>query len=541
MRLEQISLLNRNKLAIDYEANRLQDFFSYKAFTNLAARLDDIKNRTYQREQLVDALTEMNENWDAPQKSLNEIKRLKDDCAVVVIGGQQAGLLLGPAYTVNKLITIIKYAREQEKSLGVPVIPVFWIAGEDHDYDEINHVFSVQKNQLIKRTIKQDEYIKKSVSHMKLEQSKALDWLQRIFNDLPETENTKQLYDIVHNSLDQSETFVDFFARLIYGLFPNEGIVLVNSADARLRKLETQHFERLINRQQAITDAIYKSAQKLQQAGYSVQVDVDWADANLFYHDQMNERILLKRENGLWVGKHDEVALTTDEMLAVAKRNPEKLSNNVMTRPLMQEAVFPTLAFIAGDGEISYWALLKEAFEKFDETMKMPPIVPRFSFTFITERIGKLLSSKSLDANFIVNHGCEKLEMNWLASQQNPPVSLLFSEAQERFAQLHEPLQQLGQSISADLGAEAERNWKNIEKQLHYLQQRTTHHLERKYAFELTQFKEINNILQPNGQLQERVLTILPFINECGFDFITGVINQPCSIEADHYLVYLGG
>ncbi len=121
---------------------------------------------------------------------------------------------------------------------------------------------------------------------------------------------------------------------------------------------------------------MYETAQQIHQAGYSVQVDVEKDDGNLFYHDEAQERILLVRKDDIWIGKNDEVELTTTDLVHLARNEPERLSNNVITRPLMQEAMLPTLTFIAGDAEIGYWALLKNAFKALDETLTMPPDRP---------------------------------------------------------------------------------------------------------------------------------------------------------------------
>src|SRR5699024_4809982 len=288
-----------------------------------------------------------------------------------------------------------------------------------------------------------------------------------------------------------------------------------------------------------ITEAIFTRAEKLSQAGHAVQVDVSQSDANLFYHNDQEERILLMRQEDRWVGKYDEVSFSTEEMLSIAKREPDRLSNNVMTRPLMQEALFPTLAFVAGDGEISYWALLKDAFPRFDSQMKMPPILPRLSITLLTKRVNKLVKHRRLELADVVNEGCRHLSMNWLASKQNPPVDTLFNEAEAHIADIHKPIQALSTSLSPDLGAAAERNLENITKELDYLRNRMNRQLEEKYDQELEQFEEIQLFLRPNDGLQERTLNILFFLNECGFDFIQKIIACDIPFTKDHHIISL--
>lgn len=539
MTIKSIRLEHRNNLARDYINGLLPQFFTYNPFESMNKRVDHLQSRQFPREELVSILMGMNKNWDASEKTLQQIERLQRDDSVVVVGGQQAGLLTGPLYTIHKIISIIKYAREQEEKLNIPVIPLFWIAGEDHDFDEINHVYTTTNHQLNKRIIGQEEWRKKPVAHIPLDKVKTEQWIKQVFHDLIETEYTRELTETIFKHVQYSETFVDFFARLILQLFKNEGIVLIDSANEQLRTLESPYFEKLIMKQIEITKSVHHTAQNIHYAGYNVQVDVSENDANLFYHDEYGERILLVKEGSHWVGKQQEVSLTVDELLFIARNEPERLSNNVISRPLMQEAILPTLAFIAGDGEISYWALLKDAFKAFDSNMEMPPVVPRLSLTFITERIDKLINNRNLDTTYIVNHGCKNLSVNWLATQQSPPIQMIFDEVEGSIVEAHKPIQQLSESIGPDLGAEAKRNLQNILKELAYLKQRTMNQLEQKYALTLDQFKEINLSLRPKHELQERILNIVSILNECGPMFLSELLKLDFSFKEDHYLVYL--
>lgn len=532
-------LNNRNELAAKYLEGELAQFFPYAPFHSTEERLEDLQERTFNREELVSVLTSMNRGWGAPEVTLAQIERLGDEDSVVVVGGQQAGLLTGPLYTIHKIISIIKYAKEQEAILNIPVIPVFWIAGEDHDYDEINHMFTTANNTLNKRIIKQEEWQKRPISSIPLDKELTKEWVMRVFHDLTETKHTRHLATAIFEHVDASDTFVDFFARFTFDLFKNEGLVLIDSGDERLRQLESKIFEQLIHKQTEITNAIFATSQKIHHEGFSVQVDITEQDGNLFYHDENDERILLIRKNGRWIGKSDEVEFTTDELLKIAKQEPHQLSNNVMTRPIMQEALLPTLAFIAGDGEISYWALLKDAFTAFDYKMTMPPVVPRLSITLVTERINKLLASRILDASYVVNKGCSSMKVNWLSTQENPPVHLMFEQAKAEIKDIYGPIQQLSASIGPDLGAEARRNLEKILKEIQYMENRTIKHLQDRYEKELAQFEEIQLALRPNDGLQERVLNILSFLNVYGPSIINDMMDLDLPFTEDHHLIYM--
>lgn len=540
MQIKPIHIANKNRLIRHYrkERDEIMKYFDYTPFADFALRAQHIDNRMYDRETLATMLHKMNNQWGAPTSTLKQVERLRDGSSVVVIGGQQAGLLTGPLYSINKLISIVRLAQEQEAKLNRPVVPVFWIAGEDHDLEEINHIFSNKNNSIYKHRFQSELNNKKSIAHLNLNQEAADAWIKAAFADLQETAYTKDVYEKIVRCLELSKTYVDFFARLIFELFPEEGIVLIDSAHEDVRRMESDFFQLLITKQEAIAKSVFNSEQKLSHVGYDIPLDTEIDDVHLFYHDEFNERILLKREDNAWLGKNDEVSLTTEEIVAVATDNPERLSNNVVTRPLTQEFLFPTLAFVGGDGEISYWATLKEAFHEVG--FQMPPVVPRMSFTYQTERVSKLLEVRALEVEAIIERGVDEVRMNWLTNQSTPPVERIFQEAHEKIAAIHVPLQQMAEHMNIGLEAEAEKNFDYMKSNLDYLQRKMEQKLSKRFDQELSQFDELQMMLRPNGGLQERTWSPLPFVNEYGVSFLRHLMNDTnLSVEEDHYLVKL--
>src|SRR5690625_5025819 len=324
-------------------------------------------------------------------------------------------------------------------------------------------------------------------------------WIDEAFQQIKETPNTKQLLNKLYNCLTSSNSFVDFFAQSIFQLFSTEGIVLVDSAHPNIRLLESEMFTNIIRKQNPIAKNVFETTEQLRQNGYNLSLDVAMDDAHLFYHDRNNERILLKRKGNNWVGKNDEVLLTTNELEKIAIQSPEKLSNNVVSRPLMQEYLFPTLAFIGGDGEISYWATLKKAFHVLD--MKMPPVVPRLSFSFITNKTNNRLVKLALEPTSVLNNDVPTINLNWLLSQRQPPIQQLVEQLKEDFATSLRPLRQFATSISPDLEQLANKNLENIMNQLTFLENKLLAHLKEKYRSE-----EHTSELQSRGHLICRLL-----------------------------------
>ena len=540
MDIMPIHLEKNNKFAVDYQ-HKLEiskQYFHYHPYKDDENRLADIQKRTFNRKALSKVLEQMNKEWDAPVETLEQIERLKDPMSTVVIGGQQAGLLTGPSYTMNKIITVIRLAKEKENELKQPVLPVFWIAGEDHDFDEINHVFSIKDNKLYKHLINQYDSTGKSVSDINIDKAAAKKWLQQLLNDVPETIYSATWYEDTIRCLHKSHSYTDFFARLIFQLFPDSGVILVDAHNKALRELESSNFSLLIKHQPEITDYVYHTLQIMQQHGYPAPLDSDSNNANIFYHEDDGSRILLERSGNQWIGKNEEVVKSTEEMYDIANNAPWRLSTNVVTRPIMQELIFPSLAFVAGDGEISYWGALKSAFETVG--IKMPPVVPRLSITFITDRISKLLYKRALKAEDVIRTGTAEAKQRWLLTQKSVPLDMLFDETKDSMAKIHHPLTQYAASISPDLENEAEKNFAYIEQQLDYLKKRMIKKMESNHDLQLGHFRELENMLRPNGLLQERVWNPFLIINQYGYQFIKELLeNDHLSFEQNHYMVWL--
>ncbi len=536
---QSITLEQTGSFISDYrnQTKKAMEFFEYEPYESLEQRYDYLKTQTFPREKLVQAIQHMHRKWDAPEHTYTHIQKLADENSTVVIGGQQAGVLTGPLYSINKLISIIQYARKQETLLKKPVLPVFWIAGEDHDFEEINHVFIQEKNNLRKHRIRQHVQEKATVSSTFMNHSIVREWVDAVFASLEETVHAPHVYQMVNNCLDAAETYVDFFARMLFALFPNEPFILVDSADPYIRKIEQPYFERLIEHQQQIATSIYKTDVAFNRAQYNSIVEVSPNDGHLFYHLD-GERILLERDTrNNWVGKQKEVVFSNDELLEVARNHPELLSNNVMTRPLMQEMLFPTLAFVGGGGEITYWALLKEAFK--GARLQMPPVIPRLSFTYIDHKTASALETLQVDLEESIQRGVQSAKMYFLSKQTTLPVETMMSEFKEHMKEVYEPLHLFAKEIRADMEELSKANEQIVLKELNYLQKRMEQAVKEPVENVLKQFAEVDHMLHPNGGLQERVWNPVPFLVNQGLDIFERVLKEPFDFEKTHYAIFI--
>ncbi|WP_181348923.1 bacillithiol biosynthesis cysteine-adding enzyme BshC [Thalassobacillus sp. CUG 92003] len=539
MRIDSIDIKPDDPLVRDYQEHfaTIEEKFNYNPFdqNTYHARHHELMQRSFQREKLADTLLELNQNWGAPRSTTENIERLKHEESTVVIGGQQAGLLTGPLYTVHKIISILQLAKRQEEKLNKPVIPVFWIAGEDHDFAEINHVFIPEQKQMRKLQTAQKVNERVAVSDLNLDQNETKQWLARMFGTLNETEYTKDLYRQLSHDIDHSKGFADFFARLVFRMFHHEGIVLMDSHHPSIRELETEYFSELIRQSDEIGYGVHRAVQANQQAGYPVSLECRPSDLHLFYHME-GERVLLKQEEDRVKGKQDEVTMTFEQMLEIAYHDPTKLSNNVVTRPLMQECLFPTLAFVGGPGEISYWSVLKPAFNAIDR--KMPPVVLRQSFTLIDRKAERLLDEYHIQIEDAIEFGVGRHKMSWLSSQSSPPIEQMINQAKQEIDRIHEPLRYQAREMGDDLGQVADKNLAYIYQDIAYLRQRMERRIDEQYAADIENFDYLELLLHPGKGRQERKWNVLPWINAYGLNLFSNIQRHDLSIPG-HHVIYV--
>ncbi|MBO1578795.1 bacillithiol biosynthesis cysteine-adding enzyme BshC [Bacillus sp. XF8] len=538
MEIKEISVPLQGVVA-DYMNGRkeVQAYFDYPLTEDgFGQRLHDLRDKKFFRQDVVAHLLEYNTNLHAGEHTLRNIKALADENTYVVVGGQQAGLLTGPLYTVHKIISILQLAKEKEASLGVRVVPVFWIAGEDHDIDEINHVF-VMKNKKIKKTIFHDRHPKKaSASESDLSIEDCRKWIEEIFKTYPETNFTKDVLQFVEDALQNSRTYVDFFAHLIMKLFVDSGLILVDSHHPSLRKLEVSFFKQILSRYKEVQGSLQKQQQLIREKGYKPIIETKSNAVHIFMQIE-EERVLLEEENGKFVGKDGAYSFSYEELIAEMEKNPERFSNNVVTRPLMQEYIFPTLAFIGGPGEIAYWSELQQVFHVFG--FRVPPVVPRLTISYMERDILTDLHDLRLQESDPFVNDIGVLRENWLSNQIEEPIDNQFIEATEKMMDIHTSLQQFVKKIDPGLQQFAEKNERKIKEQIELLERMLKRSVEKKHEVELNKFRRLQCGIRPLGAPQERVWNICYYLNQFGLDFVERVMKQSYSWDGKHHIIKL--
>lgn len=544
MEMINLSLPVANKFVTDYleRKNSTKEFFHYSYLDNgsYEKRLKELEARTFMRNDLADHIEAYMKTYPQSETVRQSIAKLRLENSVVVIGGQQAGVLTGPLYSIHKVISIILLAKQKEEELGIPVVPVFWVAGEDHDYLEINHIYTPGKEKMKKVVFPQRVLDKRMASDIELDKQVCLDWMETIVESYGETDHSNSLLQLLQTAVNESDTIVDFFSYMTMSLFKDYGLLLVDSGDKEIRKLEKEIFLKQINEFQQLADAVSEQQKLVQDSGYSLVIEMAENPVNLFYYDEVEqERVLLQYdvEDKRFIGKDKTVSFTMDELREIASEFPHKLSNNVVTRPITQDLLFPTLAFIGGPGEIAYWAELKKAFEHLG--IKMPPVIPRLNITLLERSVEADIEELQLSMKDVLINGTSEKCEQFLQSVSNEKIAQLLNEVKDVIETKYDQLEQEITSEHKGLLPLMEKNEEFLKSQVEFLQNKVDASVKLKHEVIVNKFGRIEQNLKPEGSPQERVWNITYFLNKYGLDFLEAVMELPMDFDGKHKVVKL--
>jgi len=538
MKLESIQVPIKNRLLADYWSSNtaIHEFFEYeyndKSFEKRAQYLDQ---HAYDQKELTAIIRQFMEPLGLSKKANEHLQQLEQG-AVAVVGGQQAGILTGPLYSVHKAISVIALAKEQSVKLQRPVVPVFWIAGEDHDLEEINHTYTVRGEDIKKRGYGERSRRKTMASETSINKESMTQLINTIAKDIGETAFTEMLMKQLVDILNKSETFTEFFAQLMNHLFKDEGLLMIDAADFKFRQYERENFTRIIHKNEEIARVVTEKEAELERAGYGNPILATNEAANLFYVED-GERHLLERKNQQFVNLAANIKLSREEVLRIAEKHPEQLSNNVVTRPLMQEMTLPVLAFVGGPGELAYWATLKDAFTVLG--LQMPIFAPRLHITIVTRHVEQLLREYRLNVADVWDGKALQLKEQFIDEVQDTEAKRQIQVMQQELLEKYGALQLYLEEQHLLLDKILVKNKENHLKQFEYLQQKVEQTVLNKHETTIRKFMTLQNELYPNEGFQERTYNPYQYFNEFGPMLITEMLKQNYSIGNHHYLIYL--
>jgi bacillithiol biosynthesis cysteine-adding enzyme BshC len=525
--------LGLSSLYLDYLSGR-KPAADFLASDNPVAIAETIDRRDYRRDQLCSILIRQNRGFDVDQSALDSISRLKDPRAVCVFAGQQAGLFTGPLLVIVKALAIVKLAQEMEAELGRPVVPIFWIAGDDHDFDEIATTYLLnQQSELVELTYASGPAIELPVAEVRLENSDELTRLKTLMQQtLGKTDFTGEVYSVIDTSYAADETFVSAFGKMMARLTTGTGLAFFNPGDVDAKTLAVSFFERLVDSQDDVHRTLTLTNAALQSSGYHLQVERKENSALLFRHS--GGRKPVHYDAGRFIVNTQ--SCSASELKAEVRQFPGQFSPDVMTRPLMQSTLFPVICQLGGPAEVAYLAQCRPLFKLFD--LPTPIHRGRPSLTLLERRIEKLFDEYNLtydditgDIEQAVNRVMaatfpkdlesgyrsliEDLSARW---QRFADTSLAFDPSLEEFAkQTYGKIDFSLKNFEAKLFSAHKKKGKDIRERIHRVQ----HHL------------------FPRRTLQERVLNISCYLARYGFGLPKQMLRQMSTDPTAHQLISL--
>lgn len=503
-----------------------------------SARLEQLADKRLKPEELAKVLRLYHQPFQLSEQQERNLQLIEQG-AQVVVGGQQAGLWTGQLLVIHKAVSVIQAARAASEQLGRPVVPVFWIAGEDHDWDEVNHTHVIAPDQSLKKlSIEKNSEQRTSVSRTPVSEQQWQQAIAELAEQLPGSEFKEGLIAELTHLSEQSESLSTCFAAIMHSLFAAHGLLLIDSDFAPLRELERPMFKQLLEHNDQLEAAYLASAAAIREMGYSLQADVTAGSSNLFIFAKQfgDDRILLYKQDGSFQDRKAQLRLSYEELLHLLEAEPSRFSNNVLTRPLMQDYVFPVLATVLGPGEISYWALTGKAFAELG--MEMPIIVPRMSYTLVEGIIAKNMDKYGLSFHDVMDHYQER-KKQWLQQQDELHIEQRFAEVKQQFIAMYEPLLELAGSIQSGLAKLGDTNMAKILEQISYMEGKTIDAQEKQFEAAIRQLDRIELSLKPAGKPQERVLSMISYWNRYDRAWLDALLHAPYSRIGGHEIVFL--
>ncbi len=463
-----------------------------------------------QRTPLTAVLEAQQQARRAPAASRYANARLGDPRAVAIVTGQQAGLFGGPIYTLLKAITALKLAAKIERECRVPVVPIFWIDAEDHDWDEVN-ACGVLDNDLahhVVRVSKPAGANEKPVARVMLDDSVALA-LEELRRLLPPTEFTDDLIYELGRSYTPGVGMTIAFGRWLETLLGPYGLVVFDSADTTAKPLVRELFIHELETAGRTATLAAEAGAALGAAGYHAQVTPAVDSLALFHLD--GQRGPIKRAGADFI--IGETRVRAAQLIKDADDHPERFSPNVLLRPLVQDALFPTIAYVAGPSELAYLGQLRGIYEHFG--IPMPLVCQRASATILDSGASRFLSR--YDFPFEQLQRQDELSLNRLLESQLPAsVESAFHEAQGAIVDRLATLSAVVPSVDPTLEGAAKSIVGKMTHELDALHGKIIQAAKRKDDTLRRQFVRARAQAFPEGEPQERVIGFINLLNRYG-------------------------
>ena len=521
-------------LYLDYlSANpRLCRFYNghHRAERDFFRLADRVVDHDYNRPRLVEVLHESNSNYGLNPAMEANLELLKHEKTVTVITGQQAGLYTGPIYTILKAITTLKASSYLSRLLNKPVVPLFWMESSDHDLAEVNHIYFPGGQNTIKFSYgKSDNPRQHSVGSIKFGQDFS-DFAGKIKEHLPNNDFYDALTRLMGETYYSGTTYGAAFGKMMIRLFGRWGLIIVDSENDELKRLAAPIIIRKLEEKGRMNQLLQEQSQELEQEEYERQIQVRSETLNIFILKDSN-RIPLNVLGEVLANGEDKDFFHDQELSLIAAQHPEWFSPKVAFRPIVQDFLFPTVAYIGGPAELAYFAQLKKVYEFFE--IQMPIIWPRASATLIDGKIQRHLQKLDVQPEDVYRDADEVL-VEILSGYSHLTPDEYFDEAERKLGEIIDWLSSKMANIDPTLPMQYTNPHHKIVYQLNAMRNRTMARLKEKNQSVVDSWRKVHHFLHPQKRLQERVFNIVYFLSRYGF-WLMDYLMDNLDIETDEH------
>lgn len=488
------------------------------------------------RNRVAGILQQQNKVWNASPQTLANIERLRHGAAAVVTG-QQVGLFGGPVFSLYKALSAVKLA-EQATAQGIDAVPVFWLATFDHDLAEVNHISLLGSDGALHTLMTPSHAVEASpVGNVRfgeeitpvVEQAAAL---------LGDSEITDWLRKAYHPGESMGTAFAWLYARL----FAEWGVILLDANDAGLHQIAAPIYEAAVERAADLNRALLARGQALEKASYHQQVKVTESSVLLFtmrggartpIHRQANESA---RAEEFIIGESGSERVSARELLERIKAAPEDFSPNVLLRPVVQDYLLPTLAYVGGAAETAYFAQAGVVYQMLLD--RVTPVVPRFSATIVEPRVQRWLRQYDIA---VPDAFCDAAALRQRLAARSLPegVQSAFDSVQQAVESSLGRLRQSLEKLDSTLVAASQTAGSKINYQLDRLRQLASAAELRRNEVINRHAQSLSEALYPNGALQERGIAGIYFLARHGTELLQSIHDTMHTDCHDHQVLEL--
>src|SRR6266852_4447810 len=502
-------LPHQPKLFLEYldHFEKVKSFYVHPptmpAVARAARKLDYPGER---RAEVTSILRKQNIALGAGAETLSNLDRLENG-AVAVVSGQQVGLFSGPAYSVYKALTAIQIAEELTRE-GIPAVPVFWMATEDHDLDEVRHSTWFDQAKLIRFELPAGAETERPVGRILL--GAQIQPLLQEAAELLANQGSDLLAQYLIESYRPEETYGSAFGKLFARLFAQQGLILMDPLDRGLHKVAAPLYQHALAERDALNEKLLQRGKDLDRAGFDAQVKVTSRSTLLFHLGDGVRQVITASAGKFQAG---EKTWTRDELVHMTHMEPESFSPNALFRPVVQDYLLPTAAYIAGPAEIAYFAQSEVVYRHL--LGRMPVMLPRAGFTLVDAKANKLLRKYGLTVEDVWA-GSQGLRHKMESQSVPKSLSRTFERSKKQIVKM---LAQLGKQIEKldpTLKGTVERSRKRIEYHIEKLRRKAGRAQDQKAGLISSHEQYLESLLDPHKGLQERESCLLPFLARWG-------------------------